>query len=175
MPDNWITTKGGDRGETSLGDGTRVPKDSPRVELYGTLDECQAHIGMARATCSYTEICQEICFLEQVLSPLMGYIALFPGLDLPDIGMLEQEIEKVIEITGNTLRFVRPGDSVSGAALHAARTVGRRAERIATGLYRDGKLDDKCYTYINRLSDAIYAISLWIDYVERKGEESSRE
>lgn len=173
MPDNWITTKGGDKGETSLGDGTRVPKDSPRVELYGTLDECQAHIGMARATCRFENICREIYALEQALSPLMGYIALFPGLDLPDIGMLEQQIEKIRKITGNTFRFVRPGDSVAGAALHAARTVARRAERIAVSLYRNGQLDEACFAYINRLSDAIYALSLWIDLFERRGEEPS--
>lgn len=173
MTDKWITTKGGDRGETSLGNGTRVPKDSPRVELYGTLDECQAHIGMARATCSFKEICTDICTLEQELGPLMGYIALFPGLDLPDIGILEKQIERVQHNIGNTFRFVRPGDSVPGAALHAARTICRRAERIAVKLYREGQLGDECFAYINRLSDAIYALSLWVDHLEHNNNKIS--
>lgn len=175
MSDKWITTKGGDKGETSLGNGTRIPKDSPRVELYGTLDECQAHIGMARATCSFPEVCKEICVLEQILGPLMGHIALFPGLALPDVGVLEKQIEHVRSITGSTFRFVRPGDSIPGAALHAARTVGRRAERIAVGLYRNGELSSDCYAFINRFSDAIYALSLWIDFLERNGKNTSCE
>lgn len=167
MSGTWITTKGGDKGETSLGNGTRVPKDSPRVNLYGTLDECQAHVGMARATCSFPEVCSELCVLEQSLGSLMGHIALFPGLDLPDIKVLEGMVDKVRQVTGNTFHFVRPGDSVPGAALHAARTVGRRAERLAVGMYRERKIDDACFAYINRLSDAIYALALWVDYLGR--------
>ena len=170
MPKKWITTKGGDKGETSLCDGTRVPKDSLRVELYGTLDECQAHIGMARAACSYPEVCEELCRLEQALGPVMGYIARCETLPVPDISVLEELIEKVRTITGETFRFVRPGDSLPGAALHVARTVARRAERVAVKLFRNNELDDSSYAYVNRLSDTIYALALWIDHLTREGE-----
>ena len=131
MDNVWITTKGGDKGETSIGSGDRLPKDHPRVETYGTLDECQAHIGMARSLCEYPDICDRLCKLEQDLGKLMGYIALYPGLSCPDIGELERITEIVGNVTGKTFRFVRPGDSTPGAALHVARTVARRAERIA--------------------------------------------
>lgn len=173
MAGKWITTKGGDTGETSLCDGTRVPKDSLVVELYGTLDECQAHIGMARATCSYPEICEELCRFEQVMGPVMGYIARCETLPSPDISYLEGIIEKVRNITGETFRFVRPGDSVPGASLHVARTVARRAERVAVKLFRNNELDERSYAYINRLSDALYALSLWIDHEYRSGGDSS--
>lgn len=172
MGDLWITTKGGDKGETSLGDGGRLPKDHRRVETYGTLDECQAHIGMARSLCEYGPICEHLCDLEQNLGLLMGYIALFPGLKCPDIAKIEGIIDEVGEVTGKHHHFVRPGDSTPGAALHIARTVARRAERAAVGLYRSGELAEDAYRYINRLSDVIYSLSLWYDYLERqkKGE-----
>ncbi len=168
MSDIWITTKGGDKGETSIGSGKRIPKDHPRVETYGTLDECQAHIGMARSLCEYPEICDVLCSLEQELGRLMGYIALFPGLDCPDIGELEKITLRVGEVTNKNYRFVRPGDSTPGAALHVARTVARRAERVAVGIYRTGELAEDAYRYINRLSDVIYALSLWYDHLERE-------
>ena len=167
MGDVWITTKGGDKGETSIGNGERIPKDHPRVETYGTLDECQAHVGMARSLCEYPEICERLCSLEQELGKLMGYIALYPGMSCPDIRMLEEFTEKVAEVTGKTFRFVRPGDSTPGASLHVARTVARRAERAAVALFRTGELAEDAYRYINRLSDVIYALSLWYDHLER--------
>lgn len=175
MAKDWITTKKGDTGMTSLCNGDRVPKDSKRVELYGTIDECQAHIGMARATCSFNEICAYLCSLEQELSQVMGYIALCPEIAPPKAENLEKIIDHVKDTTGETFRFIRPGDSVPGAALHAARTVARRAERVAIGLYREKEIDPESYIYINRLSDAIYALSLWIDHSTRSESKTSCE
>ena len=163
MEKPWITTKGGDKGTTSLGDGTRVPKDHPRVNLYGTLDECQAAIGLARATCCHEEIRHELFRIEEAMGAVMGYLALFPGLPEPDPSSLEETVEKVRVIMGETFRFVRPGDSVPAAALHMARTIARRAERLAVALHRDGEIGEAPYAWINRLSDAIYALSLWTD------------
>ncbi len=175
MTADWITTKGGDRGETSLGDGSRIPKDHPRVESYGTLDECQAAVGLARSMCEYPEICEHLCVLERDLGTLMGHLALYPGLECPSIGAIEQITGKVREVTGETFRFVRPGDSKTGAALHMARTIARRAERILVGLYRAGDVNDDVYRYVNRFSDALYALSLWYDHLERlrKGRNAS--
>ena len=175
MSEVWITTKGGDKGETSIGNGERVSKDHPRVETYGTLDECQAHIGMARSLCEYPDICERLCILEKELGLLMGYIALFPGLQCPDISSLEDITVIVGRVTGKTVRFVRPGDSTTGAALHVARTVARRAERVAVKIYRSGELAEDAYRYVNRLSDVIYALSLWYDHLERerRGEDIS--
>ncbi|HOG14925.1 MAG TPA: cob(I)yrinic acid a,c-diamide adenosyltransferase [Synergistales bacterium] len=165
MEKPWITTRGGDKGTTSLGDGSRLPKDHPRVELYGTLDECQAALGLARASCCHDDIREVILRLEEELGAVMGYLALFPGLPEPEPGTLDEIVEKVRTVTGGTSRFVRPGDSVPGAALHLARTIARRAERVAVGLHRLGDIGDAPYAWLNRLSDAIYAISLWTDWV----------
>ena len=172
--DIWVTTKGGDRGETSLANGQRVPKDHPRVETYGTLDECQAQVGLARSLCEYPEICEQLCLIEQELGKAMGHIALYPGLPCPDISILEKITEKAGERAGKNFRFIRPGDSTPGAALHIARTVARRAERAAVKLFRDREMEEDIYSYINRLSDAIYALSLWYDFLYRseKGDSS---
>lgn len=167
LENTWLTTKGGDKGMTSLGNNERVPKDHPRVETYGTLDECQAHLGMARATACSEEIRKELFDLEANLGLVMGYLALYPGLPEPDPSCLEGIIARARDVVGTTFQFVRPGDSVPGAALHQARTVARRAERAAVKLFREGQLSDQAYAYINRLSDAIYALALWTDKVNR--------
>ncbi|GAB6280774.1 MAG: cob(I)yrinic acid a,c-diamide adenosyltransferase [Thermovirga sp.] len=173
MTKPWITTKGGDKGTTSLGDGTRVPKDHPRVNLYGTLDECQAAVGLARAYCCTEGIREDLLKIEDEMGAVMGYLALFPGLPEPDPASLENIVEKVRGIIGETFRFVRPGDSLAGAALHLARTIARRAERLAVALHRDGEIGDAPYAWINRLSDTIYALSLWTDKVNRECEKNN--
>lgn len=168
-----ITTRAGDEGMTSLGNGERVFKDHPRVELYGTVDECQAHLGMARATCQVKAICEELFHLEEALSFLMGHLALYPGVEAPKVEELDALVEKVKGLYKGPVRFVRPGDSVPGAALHQARTVARRAERLAVKLLREGILESTAYIYLNRLSDALYALSLWIDQELREEASSS--
>jgi cob(I)alamin adenosyltransferase len=95
----------------------------------------------------------------------MGYLALYPDLEEPTPEPLESLMERVKEVTGETMRFVRPGDTLPGAALHMARTVARRAERTAVKLYREGQITEGTYAYINRLSDAIYALALWTDHI----------
>lgn len=173
MTKSWITTKGGDNGTTSLGNGIRVPKDHPRVELYGTIDECQAALGLARACCCTEGIREDLLRIENDMGYAMGYLALFPGIPEPDPAPLEDIVEKVRGIIGETFRFVRPGDSLAGAALHLARTIARRAERIAVALHRNGEIGDASFAWINRLSDAVYALSLWTDKVNRECEENN--
>ena len=97
----------------------------------------------------------------------MGHLALYPGLGCPEIATIEAITERVRSITGETFRFVRPGDSKAGAALHMARTIARRAERTVVTLYRSNEIEERTYRYINRLSDVIYALSLWYDHLER--------
>lgn len=164
-----ITTRGGDKGTTSLGNGARVPKDDPRVELYGTLDECQAHIGMARAICPFEELKARLLAMEEDLGQLMGCLALYPGVKLPSIAKLEDVVEHVKKLLDGKPVFVKPGDSALGAALHIARTVARRAERLAVKLSRTSEIDDATYAYLNRLSDAIYAMALWADRIAKEG------
>ncbi len=164
--DIWVTTRGGDKGLTSLGNGKRVPKDHPRVELYGTLDEAQAALGLARAASCHPDIQEQLLVIENELGSVMGFLALYPGLPEPDPASLDHIVEKVRLAVDAQFRFVRPGDSIPGAALHMARTVARRAERFAVKLFREDDLSEPAYAYVNRLSDAIYALSLWSDKLD---------
>ncbi|NLD05238.1 MAG: cob(I)yrinic acid a,c-diamide adenosyltransferase [Synergistaceae bacterium] len=167
MADINITTKGGDNGTTSLGNGVRVDKDDQRVELYGTLDECQAALGMARAACLSPKTAEDIFFLEDYLFNAMAFFAEcdFPE---PDPQILANVSSKVARTIKKAELFVRPGDSSCGAALHLARTIARRAERTATPLFREKRITDKSYAFLNRLSDVIYIISLKVDEEERE-------
>ena len=128
MSDFVITTKGGDKGTTSLCSGERVPKDDLRVEVYGTMDECQAHVGMARATCPIPEIREELFRLEENLSYAMGSLALCADLPAPDPAFLEALVERVKGVFRGPFRFVRPGVSVPGAALPPPQTGPRRGD-----------------------------------------------
>ena len=162
-----ITTKGGDKGMTSLASGERVPKDDVRVELYGTLDECQAALGIARSLCKSQKTAVEIFAIEDNLFGVMAYFAEcdYP---VPDPQILENISSRVAAGIEERELFVRPGDTACGAALHLARTIARRAERIATPIYRNGNMEDKAYIYLNRLSDVIYVLSLKVDSEEKK-------
>ena len=162
-----ITTKGGDKGTTSLGNGVRIEKDDRRVELYGTLDECQAALGLARAACLSPKTAEDIYFLEDYLFNAMAYFAEcdFPE---PDPQILENVSSRVAASIKEAQIFVRPGDSSCGAALHLARTIARRAERTATQLFREKQITEKSYAFLNRLSDVIYVISLKVDEEERE-------
>lgn len=162
-----ITTKGGDKGTTALGTGERVPKDDRRVELYGTIDECQAALGLARALCGSPRAAEMILYIEDYLFSAMGY---FAGCDspAPDPKMMESMSERLSDEIKDGFSFVRPGDSACGAALHLARTIARRAERAATPLFRDGVIEEKSYVFLNRLSDLIYMLSLKVDEEEKE-------
>ena len=155
-----ITTKGGDKGTTSLRNGVRVAKDDRRVELYGTLAECQAAMGLARATCLSPKTAEDIFYMEDYLFSAMAYFAEcdFPE---PDPMIMENVSSRVSESIKEGQIFVRPGDSSCGAALQLARTIARRAERIATPLYREELITEKSYAFLNRLSDVIYIISVY--------------
>lgn len=161
-----VTTKGGDKGTTSLATGERIAKDDVLVCLYGTLDECQAALGLARSFCKSDKTAEDIFFIEDYLFGVMAYFAR-ADYPTPDPAILENLTTRVMESIGEANLFVRPGDSKCGAALHMARTIARRAERTGTPLFRDGKMEEKAYMFLNRLSDAIYVLSLKVDEDEK--------
>ena len=161
-----ITTKGGDKGATSLATGERIAKDDVRVCLYGTLDECQAALGLARSFCKSDKISEDIFFIEDYLFGTMAYFAM-ADYPTPDPQILENMTSRITESIGEANMFVRPGDSQCGAALHLARTIARRAERTATPLFREGKIEEKAYMFLNRLSDVLYILSLKVDEDEK--------
>lgn len=162
-----IYTRGGDAGETSLGDGARVRKDSLRVEAYGTVDEANAIIGLARL---HTEnIDDEI--LDRVQNDLFDL-----GADLcrPEDGKkgagglrvsagqvarLEGEIDRLNADLAPLESFVLPGGTAAAAFLHQARTVARRAERLTVALAAEEVVNDQTVKYLNRLSDLLFVMA----------------
>jgi cob(I)alamin adenosyltransferase len=162
-----IYTRGGDKGETSLGDGARVAKHSLRVAAYGTVDEANAALGVAR---QHTE-----GELDEILARAQN--DLFDlGADLcrperedadpPPLRMsaaqverLEGEIDRINEGLGALDSFVLPGGTPAGAALHLARTIARRAERDMTALAETETVNPEAVRYINRLSDLLFVLA----------------
>lgn len=156
-----IYTGGGDRGETRLWDGARVSKLDPRIELNGTLDETGASIGLARAL-GPASMKEELLGVQKLLQDLMAYVArgCKEGVNPPAWQPLEAWIDATLEAYPMKAEFVFPGDSPAGGALHVARTVARRAERIALPLW-DGEnlISEDAYRFINRLSDLLYVLA----------------
>ena len=162
-----IYTRGGDRGETSLGDGARVQKDAIRVEAYGTVDEANAVVGLARL---HTDgAADEI--LNRVQNDLFDL-----GADLcrPEDGRkgegglrvsatqverLEGEIDRLNADLAPLESFVLPGGTAAAAYLHQARTVVRRAERLAVALAREEAVNEQAVKYLNRLSDLLFVMA----------------
>ena len=173
-----VYTRTGDRGETALVGGKRVPKDSPRIEAYGTIDELNSIVGLARA---FNE--EKLAdgdahrFLDTVLRQIQD--ELFDlGSELatpPDFfqqGMYrvgENEVKKIEQLIDECQKeleplksFVLPGGDRIGAYLHQCRTVCRRAEREILRLSRAEELSEWPIKYVNRLSDLFFVLSRWI-------------
>ncbi len=163
-----IYTKGGDKGQTSLGDGVRVAKHDPRVAAYGTVDEANAVIGLARLHCS-----GEIdAILGRVQNDLfdLGADLCRPESDAPakhpplrvsaaQVERLEGEIDQINANLAPLTSFVLPGGTAAAAALHLARTVARRAEREMTALADEAAVNPEAIRYINRLSDLLFVLA----------------
>lgn len=157
-----IYTRTGDEGETGLWGGLRVPKDSPRVQAYGTVDECNAAIGVARASGVDAEL---DALLAQVQNDLFvvgadlatpGETAHVPRISSEAVDMLEGAIDR-LEVQLEPLRqFILPGGTPSAAYLHLARTVCRRAERWVVTLSRSEPVNPQVIIYLNRLSDLLF-------------------
>lgn len=164
-----IYTKSGDGGETGLGDGTRVPKDHPRVTAYGEVDELNAVLGLALA-CSPG--CPETGLLRAIQNDLfdVGADLCVPGPDRPDqspalrvTAAQAERLERAIDRLNERLRpltsFILPGGSVAAAHLHLARTVCRRAERAVVTLMRIEPVNPQVLIYLNRLSDLLFVLA----------------
>ncbi len=163
-----IYTRGGDDGTTALGGGQRVPKDALRVQLYGTVDELNAHIGVAlagglceRLQRTLPEIQNELfhlgsdlCFLEE---DKVRYTP--PQIEERHVVRLEELIDELTPVVGPLENFILPGGSPGASHLHVARTVCRRAEREATSLAREEAINPQALRYLNRLSDALFVMS----------------
>ena len=164
-----IYTRGGDKGETSLGDGKRVGKDDLRVEAYGTVDETNAVIGLARLHCAaLPEVDARLGLIQNDLFDL-GADLCVPGESRKDDGALRivqsqiDRLEAEIDVMNDRLAplnsFILPGGSAAAAHLHHARTVARRAERLICALAGQEPLNPLAIAYINRLSDHLFVLA----------------
>jgi cob(I)alamin adenosyltransferase len=163
-----IYTRGGDKGETSLVDGTRVPKHALRVEAYGTVDEANATVGLARRHAE-GEVDGMLARIQNDLFDLgadlgtpaagrkaEGALRIVPA----QVERLEREIDAMNEKLAPLRSFVLPGGKPCAAWLHLARTVTRRAERIVTALSEKEEINPEALKYLNRLSDHLFVLSL---------------
>lgn len=163
-----IYTKTGDEGLTGLGGGQRVPKDSQRVETYGTVDELNSQIGAALATGLCERLSTELALIQNELFDLGSDLATpaisqarhpVPAVEPRHIEKLERLIDELNDVVGPLANFLLPGGSPGAAQLHVARTVCRRAERAATTLAREEPIGPTVIPYLNRLSDALFVMA----------------
>ena len=176
-----IYTKTGDKGDTGLFGGGRVPKDDPRVEAYGDVDELNAVIGMARAV-------EPLPRIDEILLPMqrdlfsIGALLATPDLDKMHKHLAKaniddrriRELEQAIDNCDRDLEplkaFIIPGGSRKGAVLHVARTVCRRAERRVVHLQREVEIPELVVIYLNRLSDLLFTLARLANVLTGMGE-----
>ena len=176
---NRIYTKGGDKGETSLVGGQRVPKDDPRIEAFGSVDELNAFIGLARVSCQESgdarlqTLAAILLRVQHELFNLGSILATRPEDVHPrqprvtdaEVEQLEHEIDASNADLAPLRSFVLPGGTRVNAELHAARTVCRRAERLLASLARREQAPLETIRYLNRLSDALFVWSRWANHI----------
>lgn len=178
---NRIYTKTGDAGETSLAGGQRVPKDAARIEAYGTVDELSAFVGLASVTCGEAsaqaprlrELSEILLRVQHELFNLGSILSTLPADVHPkqariteaECVQLEREIDRMNGDLAPLRSFVLPGGTRLNAELHAARTICRRAERILVGVARSEEVPAEAIRYLNRLSDALFVWSRWVNHV----------
>ena len=168
-----IYTRGGDKGETSLGDGSRVPKQSLRVEAYGTVDEANAAIGLARlyvspgmssaadtdADAMLARIQNELFDLgADLCTPEDGRASAALRIVAAQVARLEGEIDAMNAALRPLDSFILPGGTAAAAHLHLARTVTRRAERLVCALAAAETVNPEAVKYLNRLSDHLFVL-----------------
>lgn len=160
-------TRRGDEGETSLIGGARVAKDSLRVEAYGSLDEAGAFIGFARVVAQDETVSGVMKFIQHKLMTCSSMLACeggipseFPRVTHEDVASLERCIDDLDSRRPPSELFVVEGSCESAARINVARTVARRAERRIVHLSADDSVDPLLMSFVNRVSDALYACSL---------------
>jgi len=173
-----IYTRTGDGGTTGLVGGQRVPKDSLRIESYGTIDECSSAIGLARRALADHAARERVAVLDRWLAWVQD--ALFnlgsdlatlkkdrwegmPLIEERDVEFLEHAIDRCQRDLEPLANFIHPGGSYAGGFLHLARTICRRAERSLVRLQREDDIEAMTVKFVNRLSDALFVWSRWIN------------
>jgi len=163
---------------TDLYGGKRVTKDSLRVELCGDIDEANSALGIARATARNRRVSEIIHKIQRELfivgaecaTPLEDLHKLPQRITQDDISSLTRVYEEIKGSLTPVKGFITPGDQLSSANLHLARTIIRRAERVAVKLHREGQLSREIVAYLNVLSDLIFYLAIF----EETGEKVKR-
>jgi cob(I)alamin adenosyltransferase len=165
-----IYTRTGDDGTTGLIGGSRVSKDSPRIEACGTLDELNALLGVVRSHALPEHIDRVLQFVQDHLFIIGADLALpddakrkNAGIGDAQVRSLENEIDLFEEKLQPLQEFILPGGAAAGAELHMARAVARRAERHCVSLSRIEKVDPQILRYINRLSDLCFVLARYVN------------
>lgn len=170
---NRVYTRRGDAGATSLVGGQRLPKNDPRIEAYGTVDELNSFIGLARESArELPELATILLRVQHELFNLGSILATLPEDVHPkqpritdaESAQLEREMDRMNEGLAPLRSFVLPGGCRLNAELHVCRTVCRRAERICVALAESGQGDEAGLKYLNRLSDAFFVWSRWASH-----------
>jgi len=196
-----IYTRTGDRGETSLIGGRRVPKDDLRIEAYGTVDELNALLGVVAASTRDGALLQILKRLQHELFVVGADLAApniensnrsrtgegeqkrrrspdggIPRIDASSIQALEASIDSLQSKLSPLSSFILPGGDKTAASLHHARTVCRRAERLVVRLARDQKVsvNPDVLTYLNRLSDLLFVLARWVNRMRKRKEDRWR-
>ncbi len=166
-----LYTRTGDGGETGLLHGVRVRKDDPRVRAYGTVDELNAHLGLAASMAKsgdgrFETIRDRVCRVQNTLfsigaelaTPVTSGNAMPESSITPDqITELEHWIDEAEAVNGPIRDFILPGGHLVAAQLHVCRTVCRRAERRIVSLRDSGPVNSRVVAYVNRLADLLFA------------------
>ena len=156
-----IYTRTGDGGETSLFGGARVAKNDPRIEAYGTVDELNSFIGVARAAWAESPIDTQLHQAQMDLFEIGAHLASpgtsrFPGVETSRIEELERAIDRMEQELEPLKSFILPGGTLAASHLHVTRTVCRRAERLVVALNDPAPATQSTIAYLNRLSDFLF-------------------
>jgi len=164
-----IYTRTGDAGETSLFGGARVPKSDARIEAYGTVDELNSFLGLARASWPESPLDAQLAAAQADLFEIGAHLASpgtsrFPGVDEAHIVELEQAIDAMEEELAPLKSFILPGGTIAASQLHVARTVCRRAERLVVALNDESAPTMSSIAYLNRLSDYLFVAARFANH-----------
>jgi len=165
-----IYTRTGDKGQTSLIGGTRLPKHHIRIEAYGTVDELNSHVGLLRDVVEEQATRELLVHIQDRLFTIGSLLAAdpeknkmpLPQLKEDDVKALELAIDKIDAVVPEMKSFVLPGGHVFVSYCHIARCVCRRAERAVLKLAENEPVDELLPKYLNRLSDYLFMLSRWL-------------
>lgn len=160
-----ITTKTGDSGETSLANGERVPKDNLRVQSYGTVDELNSFLGLAKHYLPENEkdiveqIQKDLFRLAAELAKGEEFVRLLSEKEIEEITEIVHSYEKMVDLNS----FAIPGGTIASAHLDICRTIARRSERTVVSLSKEEKIRSEVIKYLNRISDLLYIMARFLE------------